>query len=154
MLEIKRERAFGRAYQVLSEGVPVARWSARTWRSGGHVELAGEVFELRSSNWGRSFHMLAGESGGPVRAEAHRSGRRWHITDGEAEYELTRPSALRGKRQLIRGKSVLGEFRRGRFGSGLMADLTDVPLPLQVFAGLVVLSLQQRQDAAAAASSG
>ena len=74
MLEIKRERAFGRTYQVLAEGQPVARWSSRAWKSGGRVELAGETFELRSSHWGRSFEMLEGGTGGTVRAEAHRSG--------------------------------------------------------------------------------
>lgn len=153
MLEIKRERVFGRTYQILSEGRPIAQWSAHAWKSGGRVELAGESFELRSSHWGRSFEMLDGGAGGPVRAEAHRSGRRWHLTDAEGEYELMRPSVLRGKRQLVRGDSVVGEFRPGRFGSGLTAEFTGVPLPLQVFAGLVVISLQQRQAAAAAAAS-
>lgn len=152
MLEFKRERAFGRTYQVLSDGVPVARWSARAWKSGGEVELADEVFEFRSANWGRTFEM---GSKGAVRAEAHRSGRRWSVTGYDGEYELARPSGLRGNRQLVQGTRVLGEFRRGGWGGGLTAELTDVPLPLQVFAGLVVLSLQHRQRAgAAAASSG
>ncbi|MEV8318510.1 hypothetical protein AB0Q95_30585 [Streptomyces sp. NPDC059900] len=154
MLEIHRERAFGRTYQILSEGRPVAQWSGHAWKSGGHVELAGEDFELRSSRWGRSFEMHEGTAGGPIRAEAHRSGRRWNIIGAEGEYELMRPSAFRGRRQLVRGGSVVGEFRPGRFGSGLTAEFTGVPLPLQVFAGLVVLSLQQRQATAAAASSG
>ncbi|MFI5658841.1 hypothetical protein [Streptomyces sp. NPDC051684] len=154
MLEIERERVFGRTYRIRSEGAPVGRWNAQTWKSGGRVELAGEIFELRSSRWGRSFEMLEGGPGGPVRAQAHRSGRRWHITDAEDEYELIRPSALRGKRRLVKGVSILGELRLGRFGSGLTADLADVPLSLQVFAGLVVISVQQRQARAAAASSG
>lgn len=152
MLEIKRERVFGRTYQVLVDGTPVARWAARTWKSGGRVELGGATFDLRSSKRGRSFEMLAGDT---VQAEAHRSGRRWYITGDGQEYELSRPSALRGTRRLVRGGNVLGEFRRGRFGGGLTADLTDVPLPLQVFAGLVVVALWRRQDAAtAAAASG
>ncbi|MEU6765634.1 hypothetical protein ABZ916_24340 [Streptomyces sp. NPDC046853] len=154
MLEIKRERVFGRTYQILSVGKPVAQWSGHAWKSGGHVELAGRNFELRSSHWGRSFEMHEGTSGGPIRAEARRSGRRWNIIDAEGEYELMRPSAFRGKRQLVRDGSVVGEFRPGRFGSGLTAEFTGVPLPVQVFAGLVVISLQQRQATAAAASSG
>ncbi|MEU4142931.1 hypothetical protein [Streptomyces parvulus] len=89
MLEIKRERAFGRTYRILSDGAPVARWSAHAWKSGGRVEVAGETFELRSGKWGRSFEMLAGET---VRAEAHRSGRRWLVTWEGGEYELTRQS--------------------------------------------------------------
>lgn len=150
MLEIKQERFFGRTYQVLSEGTPVARWSARTWKSGGRVELAGQTLDLRSANWGRSFEML---EGGVRRAEAHRSGGRWYITSEQGDYELTRQSALRGKRRLVHEDRVLGEFRRGRFGSGLTAELTDVPLSLQIFASLVVLSLWQRQDAASSAAS-
>lgn len=149
MLEIKRERVFGRTYRILSDGAPVARWSAHTWKSGGRVEVAGETFELRSGKWGRSFEMLAGET---VRAEAHRSGRRWLVKGEGGEYELTRQS-FRGNRRLVQGTRVLGEFRRSRFGTGLTAELTDVPLSFQVFAGLVVVSLQHRQNAAVAASA-
>ncbi|WP_237546315.1 hypothetical protein [Streptomyces sp. SID5606] len=149
MLEIKRERAFGRTYRILSDGAPVARWSAHAWKSGGRVEVAGETFELRSGQWGRSFEMLAGDT---VRAEAHRSGRRWVVTGEGAEYELTRQS-LRGNRRLVQGTRVLGEFRRSGFGTGLTAELTDVPLSLQIFTGLVAVSLQHRQNTAAAASA-
>ncbi|WP_394437554.1 hypothetical protein [Streptomyces sp. SGAir0957] len=153
MLEIRRERALGRTYQIFSDGRRIAEWSMRAWKSGGRVELAGETFELRSSGWGRSFEMLEGSAEGTLRSRAHRSGRRWHISDASGEYELKRPSAFRGKRQLVSQDVVVGEFRPSRFGSGLTADFTDVPVPVQVFAGLIVLSMQQRQTAAAAAAA-
>ncbi|MET9496899.1 hypothetical protein [Streptomyces sp. NPDC006552] len=153
MLEIRRERAFGRTYQILSDGRQVAQWSMRAWKSGGRVELADETFELRSSGWGRSFELLEGGAEGALRARAHRSGRRWYISDTSGQYELKRPSAFRGKRQLLSQDSVVGEFRPSRLGSGLTAEFTDVPLPVQVFAGLIVLSMQQRQTAAATAAA-
>ncbi|MFJ4435828.1 hypothetical protein [Streptomyces sp. NPDC088923] len=150
MLEIKPESAFGRGYEVLVDGVTVAHWSSRLWRSGGQVELAGETFEFRSGGWGRSFEMLAG---GTVRAEAHRSGVRWLVTGEGGAYELGRPSFLRGKRQLVAGERVLGEFQSRGLRGGVTADLGEVPVPLQVFVGLVVLTLQRRQRTAVAASS-
>ncbi|MGQ4511605.1 hypothetical protein [Streptomyces sp. DW26H14] len=153
MLDITRERSFSRTYRVALDGSPVAEWSPRTWRSGGRIELAGETLDLRSTDWGRTFEMLAG---GEVRALARRSGRRWHVEGEGVTYELSRPSLMRGRREVLRGGRSLGEFRRARMGSGLTADLTDVPPTLQVFMGLVVLTLWQRRDTAAvaAASSG
>ncbi|WP_431033732.1 hypothetical protein ACQYWQ_09460 [Streptomyces sp. P6-2-1] len=150
MLEIRPESAFGRGYEVLVDGIPVARWSSRIWSDGGEVEMAGETFAFRSGGWGRSFEMLAG---GAVHVEAHRSGGRWTITGEGGTYELGRPSFWRGKRQLVSGGRVLGEFRNTGFRGGLTADLRDVPLPVQVFTGVVVLTLQRRQRAAAASSS-
>ncbi|WP_037870193.1 hypothetical protein [Streptomyces sp. SPB074] len=150
MLEIKPESAFGRDYEVRVDGMAVGTWSSRVWKSGGQIDVAGETFAFRSGSWGRSFEMLAGST---VRAEAHRSGGPWTITADGGPYELKRPSFLRGKRQLVADGRVLGEFRSSGFRGGVTADLGDVPLPVQVFAGLVVLTLQRRQRTAVAASS-
>ncbi|EFK99910.1 MULTISPECIES: hypothetical protein [Streptomyces] len=151
MLEIKPESTFGRGYEVLVNGMSVGTWSSRVWRSGGQIDMAGETFEFRSGSWGRSFEML---TGGTVRAEAHRSGGHWLVTGEGGPYELKRPSFLRGKRQLVADGRVLGEFRSSGIRGGLTADLGDVPLPVQVFVGVVVLTLQRRQRTTVAASAG
>ncbi|MGE9692373.1 MULTISPECIES: hypothetical protein [unclassified Streptomyces] len=150
MLEIKPESAFGRGYEVLVNGMSVGNWSSRLWSSGGQIDMAGESFTFRSGGWGRSFEMLAGDT---VRAEAHRSGGHWVVTGEGGPYELKRPSFLRGKRQLVADGRVLGEFRSTGFRGGVTAELGDVPLPVQVFVGVVVLTLQRRQRTAVAASS-
>ncbi|GAA3707749.1 hypothetical protein [Streptomyces tremellae] len=150
MLEIRPEGFAGRTSQVLLDGAPVARWSARAWRSGGEIELAGETLVLRPAGWGRSFEMLAGER---VRATARREGGHWRIAGEGAEYELTRPAGLRGRRRLLHGGRSVGEFRRTGLRGGLAADLSDVPATLQVFTGLVVLALWRRRNAAAAAAA-
>ncbi|MEW2545351.1 hypothetical protein AB0910_06140 [Streptomyces sp. NPDC047002] len=150
MLEIRPERFAGRSCQVLLDGEPVARWSARALRSGGEIELAGETLVLRSAGWGRSFEMLAGER---VRASATREGAHWRIVGEGAEYELTRATGLRGRRRLLLGGRSVGEFRRSGLRGGLTADLSDVPAPLQVFTGLVVLTLWRRRSAATAAAA-
>lgn len=150
MLEITRNHAWGRDYAVVLDGSTAAHWRRRAWRSGGRVEMDGRTAELRSADRGRTFE-LRGADG--VLAEAHRSGRTWRLRHGGEEYTLERPSGFgRRSRRLLRRGDVLGTFTRTRFGRGLTAELGDLPAPAQVFAGLVVLSLWQRQDAATAAA--
>jgi hypothetical protein len=150
MIEIKRQRFFGRTYQVALDGTPVAEWSGRTWRTGGEVRLGGEVLRLRMAHRGRSFEMT---SGGQVRASAERSGREWVVVGEGQEYRLGRPTLFSGRRRLLHGGRTIGEFRHLRPG-GLTADLPGVSPTVQVFTGLLVLTLWQRQAAATAAAGG
>ncbi|WP_435131009.1 hypothetical protein [Actinacidiphila sp. bgisy144] len=147
MLEITQKHGWSRDHEIVLDGVAVGHWRRRGRRSGGPLELAGETSEFHVARWGRSYELRAAEG---VRASAHRAGRTWEVVCDGAAYRLERVSRFRRPWRLVRQGRDLGTFTRIRPGRGVTAELGSVPLPVQVFAGLVVLSLWQRQDAATA----
>lgn len=151
MLEITREHTFGRDHTLVLDGQDVGRWRHRDWKSGGRVELPGQVLQLHARSRARSYELRVRDR---VVARAERAGmRRWTLTHDGTEYELSRASGLRGERHLLRDGERVGVLRRAGFGKRVVVDLPGAPASLQVFAGLVALSLWQRESAAAAASA-
>lgn len=150
MLEITRTHAMGRDYDIVLDGTPVATWHRRTWKSGGRLEMGGEELDFHAGRWGRAFELVAGDA---VRASADREGRSWQLSCGGERYTLERASAFGRRWQLARGGEAVGGLTRTRLARGLTAELAGVPVPVQVFAGLVLLTVWQRQDATAAAAA-
>ncbi|SEG08056.1 hypothetical protein SAMN05216223_103148 [Actinacidiphila yanglinensis] len=150
MLEITRKHGWSRDHEIALDGSPVAHWRRRGRRSGGPLELAGETLEFHVARWGRSYELRAADA---VRASAHRTGRVWEVVCDGDDYRLERISRFRRPWRLLHHGRELGTFTRTRPGRGLSAELGTAPVPVQVFTGLVVQSLWQRQDASTAAAS-
>jgi hypothetical protein len=142
-------------YRIVADGVPIATWNMSVWKHGGELVLAGRRYQIRGNAWGGRYGMAAED--GTVVAVADRVGRsQWTVQAGGTRYRFRRSSFWRQEQQLVIGATPIGSIRRvNRWRGGAVADLPGLPLPVQVFALLVVLTMWERQaDAAAGGTAG
>lgn len=153
MLMARRVSAWRTRYELVADGQPVATWDGRVWRGGGAFELAGRWYDVKSNLWGTRFEMT--DETGMLVAMADRVGRRrWRVQAGARTYQFQRASWWRSEELLIADGRSMGSVRRvSWWRSGAVADLPDLPLPVQVFVLVVVLTTWHTQAAAATASA-
>lgn len=137
-------------YEVRDGDRPVTTWDARVWRSGGDFTLDGRRYAVRSNTWGNRYTMTG--DGGTIVATADRVGhKRWTVEAGGQTYRFQRASFWSGEQELHNAAGRVGSVRRTSVWRGDVAvDLPGLPLPVQIFAMGVVISLWDAQAAAAA----
>lgn len=133
-------------YELTADGQPVATWDGGLWRRG-TIDLAGRPYAVTSNVWGSRFEMT--DQVGLTVATADRVGRRrWTVTGNGRSYEFQRPMAWRSEELLLAGGQPVGSVRRGRaWRSDAVADLPGLPMPLQVFVVIVVLTMWNARSA-------
>jgi hypothetical protein len=153
MLFAKKVGFWRNSYEIANDGQFIARWEKSHWKSGGTFELDGRRFEVHGNLWGSKYGMVTSD-GIPV-ASADRVGRkRWMVDAGGRIFEFQRASMWRHEETLLSDGREVGSVRRASMWRGdTVADLPGLPLEVQIFVLVVVLT---KWDAAAAsaASSG
>jgi hypothetical protein len=155
MLQAQRRGAFKHSYEITGDdGALITTFHPSGWRSKGEFDLGGTGYAVRSSGWTQQRAELVDQAGRQV-ATADRVGRKdWTISTDRGELAFRRTSMWRGDHLLELGGQQVGSIRRlGFWGSRAEADLPGLPLPLAVFALVVVLMLWERNDTAAASAS-
>jgi hypothetical protein len=139
------------AYEISRDGMPVARWDAKRWRSGGFFSLDGERYEVRGNIWGNEFTMT--DSRGATVASAGKVSRRqWTVVCGRDTYQFQRPSIWRQRFDLVLGGTTAGFVRRpSGWRRDVEADLPTLPSAAQVFTLVVAITVW---DAASSAAAG
>jgi hypothetical protein len=152
MLEAKRASAWKRSYDIIADGRRLATWDPSSWKAGGKVELDGRRYEVRANMWGNKYGM-ADESGTPI-ASADRVGRKnWTVEAGGRIYEFRRASPWRYDQELHSEGRRVGSVKQISFWrGGAVSDLPTLPLPVEVFVLVVVLTMWDRAADASAAT--
>src|SRR5699024_1672419 len=123
------------------------------WGSGGRFTLHGIDYELRSNMWSAKY-ALATAQGKPLATANHVGRKHWSVEAGGVAYRFWRASFWRGDQALPTGARQVGLIRRtSSWKMSAEADLPGLDLPMQVFVLAVVVTMWQR-DQAAAASGG
>jgi hypothetical protein len=150
MLTARRASLWSSRYEVRDGERPVTTWDARVWRSGGDFTLDGRRYAVRGNAWGNRYTLT--DDSGTLVAAADRVGRKhWTIEAGRQTYRFQRASFFSGEQELHNAAGRIGSVRRTTAWRGDVAvDLPGMPLPLQIFAMGVVISLWDAQAAAAA----
>src|SRR5437762_2592722 len=149
MLEARRVSLWSGRYELVADGRPFALWDGRVRGGGGVFDLEGRRYQVRSNLWGSHFELV--DQVGMVAAVAERPGRmRWTVQAGGRAYGFQRESWWRSAELLVADGRTVGSVRPvGGLKGGAVADLPGLPLPLQVFVVVVVVTTWN----AAAASS-
>ena len=150
MLEARRVSLWRNRYEIVADGQPLAMWDGRVWRNGGTFDLAGRRYDVKSNVWGTRFEMT--DEAGIIVATADRVGRkRWTVQASSRTYRFQRASWWRSEELLVADGRPVGSVRRvSHWRSDAVADLPDLPLPLQIFVVAVVLSMWDAEAAAGA----
>ena len=151
MLEARRVGAFSARREILLDGRPLTRWDGSWWRSGGAFTLDGQRYEVSSNVWGSQFTM-SDQVGGVVASAGKLGRRQWTLITGGRTYEFRRASWWRQQEDLVLDGRPVGSVRSTSMWRGTaQADLPGLPLPAQVFALAIVLTMWDAQNSAAAA---
>jgi hypothetical protein len=152
MLEARKVSLWRNRYDIVADGRSLATWDGRVWRNGGSFDLAGRHYEVTSNLLGSRFELT--DQVGMTVAAAERVGRkRWTVESGGRTYRFQRASWWRSEESLVVDGRTVGSVRRTRPWRGdAVADLPDLPLPVQVFVLAVVLTMWDAQAAAAASA--
>lgn len=139
-------------YELASNGQPLATWDGRIWRTGGTFDLAGRRYDVTSNVWGNRFEMR--DNVGTIVAAADRVGRkRWTLEASGRSYQFQRASLWRSEEVLVAEGRPVGSVRRvSVWRSDAVAELPGLPLPVQVFVLVVVLTMWDSRAAASATS--
>jgi uncharacterized protein YxjI len=138
-------------YHIEVDGQRVTTWDGSSWRAGGTFTLDDRPYRVRGNVWESEFTMT--DQAGTVAATAGRMGRReWTVTAGGQTYRFRRPSVWRNEERLVVGDQEVGSIRRtSMWRSDVEADLPAMPVPVQIFTVVVVLTRWDRRAATAAA---
>ena len=153
MLEATKPSIWRNNYDITVDGRPLARWEGSLWKAGGTFELDGRRYHVRSNMWGSTYGMADDDD--TAVATADRVGRkRWTVEADGLTYAFQRPSLWRSEEELLsEGRRVGSVTRTSIWRSDAVADLPGLPLPVQVFVLVVVLTTWD-QDASSAATAG
>jgi hypothetical protein len=153
MIEARKASVWKNRYDIMADGRRLATWDGSSWKAGGTVELDGRRYEVRANLWGSKYGM-ANEDGARI-ASADRVGRKkWTVEADGRTYEFRRASVWRSEEELYSGGRSVGTVRRKSIWRGdAVADLPGLPLPVQVFVLVVVLT-NWDSNAAVAATAG
>ncbi|MGB9376928.1 MAG: hypothetical protein WCB04_05370 [Mycobacteriales bacterium] len=156
MSEMLSARKLGRwktSYEIAVDGSPIATWKASSWKHGGTLELDGRDYDVRANMWGNKYGIAAAD-GSPVASAEHVGRKRWSVESDGQTYDFQRASMWRREELLMRAGEQVGSITRpSMWRSDTQAELPGLPLPVQVFILVVVLSMWDSSDAAGAASA-
>lgn len=152
VLKAKRTRSWKGGYDISVDGEPLLRWDPKTWSVGGSFTLDDASYEVRTNAFATRYEMTDSD-GAPI-AVAERVGRKsWTVRADGQTYTFERGSIWRQDQRLLVGGQQVGTIRRTSAWSGeAVAELPGLPLLVQVFVLLVVLSGWDMATNAAAAS--
>lgn len=154
MLEARRVSLWRNRYEIVADGQPLAMWDGRVWRNGGTFDLAGRRYDVKSKRVG---HAIRDDRRGRHDRRDGRSGRSQAVDGGGERPNIPFPaSVMVAIRGVTRCRWPAGGLRSGasRWRRDAVADLPDLPLPLQVFVVVVVLTMWDAQATAAATAGG
>lgn len=136
-------------YELSVDGRPLTVWDGRVWRSGGEFDLEGHHYDVTSNMLGTRWELT--DENRIVHAVADRVGRkRWTVTAHGMEYRFQRSSWWRPEETLLAGDQPVGYVKReSMWRTETVADLPGLPVQVQVFVVVVVLTMWDAQ-----ASSG
>lgn len=153
-LQAAKASIWSNRYEISVDDRLVATWKNSAWRTGGTLELEGQRYSVRANLWGSTYGM-AREDGTAVATADHVGRKRWSVQSGGRTYELQRASMWRQEQELRSGDERVGWVRRtSMWRSGASAELPGLPLPVQVFVLVVVISMWDRANSSAAAGAG
>lgn len=154
MLEALKTSIWKNRYDITADGEGVATWDPSLWLSGGTLTIGGHAYRVRVAILGSTYEM-EGDDGQPI-ASARRVGRKtWTIEVGGTPYEFHRASFWGQEQELRSGGVRVGYVKKKSFwGGDVVAELPGMPLPAQVFALVVVLTMWARAASAAAGAAG
>src|SRR5262245_44523062 len=137
MLEARRISQWRSRYEIVAEGQPLAMGDGRIGRKGGTFDLAGHHYDVKSTVCGSRSEMI--DEAGMIVATADRVGRkRWTVEASGRTYHFQRASWWRSEQLLVADGQPVGSVRRVSHWRGdAVANLPDLPLPLQVFVVVV-----------------
>lgn len=150
MLRAKRVGLWRNRFEISVDGQPITVWDGSTWKAGGAFELDGTRYEVGANLWGTKYGMATAD--GTVVASADRVGRkRWTVEAGGWTYQFQRASIWRQEQHLLHPDGrPMGSIRRPSMWRGeAVADLPSLPLPVQIFVLMVVLTMWDQHAAAA-----
>jgi hypothetical protein len=143
MLEAKRAGAWKRSYDIIADGRRLATWDTSSWTAGGTVELDGRRYEVRANMWGEK-HGMVDEFGTPIASAARVGRKNWTVEAGSRTYEFRRASWRLDQELHLEGRCVGSVKRISTWRGGAVADLPGLPLPVEVFVLVVVLTMWDR----------
>lgn len=141
MLRARKANMWKSDYEISVDGRPLVTWRGSTWRRGGHFEIEGRRYEVRANMWGSTYGMT--DEAGERVASADRVGhKQWTVEAGGQTLQFQRASMWRPKEDLIAEGRPVGSIKRtSSWRSAAEADLPGLPVPVQVFAFAVVLTM-------------
>ena len=151
-IEARKASVWKNRYDIMADGLRLATWDGSSWKAGGTVELDGRRYEVRANMWGSRYAMVNEE--GTRIASADRVGhKKWTVEADGRTYEFRRASVWRSEEELLsEGRRVGSVTRKSIWRGDAVADLPNLPLPVQVFVLVVVLT-KWDSDAAVAATA-
>lgn len=150
MLSARKISLWKNRYEIAADGKRLATWDGSNWKHGGHFDLDGRRYDVRGNMWGSKYGMAA-EDGTPVVAAERVGRKRWTVEAGGQTYEFQRASMWRHEEELHSAGLRVGSIKRANmWRSDVEADLPGLPLPVQVFVLVVVLTMWDAADASAA----
>lgn len=149
MLEAKKVSLWKNRYEIIADGRVLSTWERSIWKTGGTFDLDERHYEIRGNLWGSRYGMVAAD--GTAVASADRVGRKkWRVEAGGQVYEFQRVSIWRQEEILLAEGRRIGYIKRTSMWRGdAMADLPGLPIPVQIFVLVVVLTMWEQQTAAA-----
>ena len=145
MLRASRVGLLSTRYEIFRDDVVICTWKPSAFFGGGAFDLDGRTYEVTRGGWtGRRYRLF--DDGGELLAVADGVGRMsWTLEAGEVTHDFERPRLFRNEHVLV-GAGPAGEpagtVRRtsALFGEA-EADLPGLPLPVQVFVLVSLLSV-------------
>lgn len=131
---------WSRRYDLLTDGRKVATWERAGSTTGGTLQWDGRRFHVRASMTGGTAGMYA--PGGRQVATARDVGRKdWTIQADGASYNFRRAPPWRQEEKLHVPGQRAGSVKRTNMRGDAVADLPGMPLPAQLFALALVLTM-------------
>ena len=151
MLRATKTSLWKSRYSIDVDGRQVTVWDGAFWQTGGRFELGSHRYAVRANMWGSRYGMA--EDDGAVVATADHVGRkRWTVESDGRHYEFQRASIWRQEQELRYGGDRVGSVKRTSiWRSDVVADLPGLPLPVQIFALAVVLTMWDQSNTSAGA---
>jgi hypothetical protein len=142
VLRASRVGLLSTRYEIRRDEAVLCMWKPSAFFGGGAFVLDGAGFEVARGGWtGRRYRLL--DEAGELVALADGVGRMaWTLETGGVTYDVERTSLFRNEHVFLDGGEPAGTVRRTSawFGEA-EADLPGLPLPVQVFVLVSLLSV-------------
>jgi hypothetical protein len=140
MIKARRVSIWNRRYDLIAHGRIVATWERASLATAGTLQWDGQRYQVHASMESGTARLSA--PGGRQVATAHDVGRRqWTIQADGATYDFRRSPPWRQEEKLhVQGHRV-GSVKRTNIRGEAAADLPGMPLPAQLFALALALTM-------------